>query len=310
MTLDQLKTFQMVAAERSFGRAAELLHLTQPAISKQIQALETELDQRLFERGRKVQITAAGMTLLRHVEQLGHILRAAHDEMADLRELRSGYLRIGAAHSIATYVLPNLIEAYRSRHPKVNLAIESAWSAELTARVLKHDLDFALLVQISPDLDGATSLKAVPLAAMELVFVVSADLALAKKKNLAWDDLDNAPLILNQEGCVYRRYIEQRLKERGKTMKVEVEVIGLELQKKLTQLGLGVSLLPKNFVAAEISSGALRPLRLKETRLQSHHYLVFRRDKYIAGPMKAFLRLLGENFAPAREPLKFCLEPA
>ena len=106
MTLDQLRTFQAVAAVKSFRGAAEVLHITQPAISKQIQALEAELNERLFERGKSARLTSAGAALLKHAEHLSRILAVAKEEITDLRELRAGHLSIGAAHSVATYVLP------------------------------------------------------------------------------------------------------------------------------------------------------------------------------------------------------------
>lgn len=303
MTLDQLQSFQTVAAAKSFRRAAELLHLTQPAVSKQIQALEMELDQRLFERGRSAELTMAGTALLKHVDRLSHILTVAKEEIADLRELRGGHLSIGAAHSIATYELPRLIEAYRDRYPKINLSIESGWSVEISRRVVSYELDLGLLAIVTPQLEGFPQLTFVPLAATEMVFVVSSNDPLTKRKGLTWDDLREAPWILNQQGCVYRSYIERRLKECGHTLKVEVEVLGLELQKKLTQLGLGISLLPKYFVKAELQRGSLKALQVAGSRLQAHSCLVFRSDKYLHGAMKAFLKLLEESYKPARRQL-------
>jgi DNA-binding transcriptional LysR family regulator len=86
-------------------------------------------------------------------------------------------------------------------------------------------------------------------------------------------------------------------------LKVEVEVMGLELQKKLTELGLGVSVLPRNLVAAELRQGSLKALNVEGTRLQIHTCLAFRKDKYVHGAMKGFLRLLHETFRPARDGL-------
>jgi DNA-binding transcriptional LysR family regulator len=310
MTLDQLRTFQAVAGAKSFRHAAELLHITQPAISKQVQALEAELDQKLFERGRSAHLTLAGTALLKHVAQLSRILMAAKEEIADLRELRTGHLSIGAAHSVATYVLPNLIESYRARYPKVNLSIEAGWSAEIARRVVTYDLDLGLLVLLSPKLEACPQLTFVPLARTDLVFVVSPNDPLTRKKRITWDELKEAPWILNQQGCIYRGYIETRLKERGQAIKVEVEVIGLELQKRLTQLGLGVSLLPKSFVTAEIQQGTLRTLHVTGTKLQAYSCLVFRNDKYIHGPMRAFIELLPEAYGPAKNALRGYLQPS
>jgi DNA-binding transcriptional LysR family regulator len=112
MTLDQLRTFRAVAAVKSFRGATEVLHITQPAVSKQIQALEAELNERLFERGKSAQLTSAGTALLKHAEHLSRILTVAKEEITDLRELRAGHLSIGAAHSYSTsYVLRLIFSA-------------------------------------------------------------------------------------------------------------------------------------------------------------------------------------------------------
>jgi DNA-binding transcriptional LysR family regulator len=308
MTLDQLHTFQTVATTHSFRRAAELLSLTQPAVSKQIQALETELEQRLFERGRSAQLTLAGTALLKHVDQLSRIVTVAKEEISDLRDLRQGKLSIGAAHSIATYELPRLIEAYRAAYPKINLVIESGWSVDITRRVLSHALDLGLLILVSPKLEGFPQLSFVPLATTDLAFVVAANNPLANRKRLTWDDLKDVPWILNHDGCVYRSYIERRLKERGQSIKVEVEVLGLELHKKLAELGLGVSLLPQRFVSEEIRRGSLKTLHVIGEKLQAYSCLVFRSDKYLHGAMRAFLQLLDQSFRPANKTLQRMFE--
>jgi DNA-binding transcriptional LysR family regulator len=309
MTLDQLRTFQAVATARSFRGAADVLHITQPAISKQIQALEAELDERLFERGRSAQLTSAGTALLKHVEHLSRVLTVAKEEITDLRELRAGHLSIGAAHSVATYVLPSLIEAYRARYPKVNLSIESGWSLEIIGRIMTYDLDLGLLVLLSPKLQAFQQLTLVPLATSDLVFVTSPNGPLAGRKKITWDDLREAPWILNHDGCVYRSYIERRLKEHGQTLKVEVQVMGLELQKKLTELGLGVSLLPRKFVTTELRQGSLKALNVEGTKLQVYSCLVLRKDKYIHGAMKGFLRLVQKTFQPPKNGLTRYLRP-
>jgi DNA-binding transcriptional LysR family regulator len=231
------------------------------------------------------------------------ILTVAKEEITDLRELRAGHLSIGAAHSVATYVLPGLIETYRARYPKVKLSVNSAWSGEITGRVMTYDLDLGLIRLLSPKPQGFQQLTLVPFATNDLVFVASPKDRLAGKKRLTWADLREAPWILNHNGCVYRSHIESRLKERGQALKVVVEVMGLELQKKLTELGMGVSVLPRNLVTAELRQGSLKALNVEGTTLQIYSCLVFRKDKYIHGAMKGFLRLLQETFRPAREGL-------
>lgn len=300
MTLDQLVTLQTVSSAKSFRRAAETLHLTQPAVSKQIRALELELGERLFERGRTATLTAAGKTLLRHAERLSQIVRIARDEIADLRELRRGHLSIGASHSVATYVLPDLIETYRLRYPQVTLSVEAGWSPQILGHVVSHDLDLGLVVLVTPKPNDTSQFISTALATTETVFVASPKEPLVKKRQLTFEEFRELPLILNHDGCLYRRYLESCFTERGLAMNIAVEVIGLELQKKLTQLGLGVALLPKPFVAKELREKSLKTFTVKGLQLRSYSCLVYRRDKYIHGAMKVFLSLLQEAFDPAK----------
>jgi DNA-binding transcriptional LysR family regulator len=304
MTLDQIRTFQAVAAAHSFRRAASILHLTQPAVSKQIRALEAELGLPLLERRKNTRLTAAGAALLKHAERLAVVLRSAREEIADIKDLRGGNVSLGATHSFATYVLPGLIGSFRLRYPGVHLSIESGWSPDLARRVAAHELDFGLIVLVSPKMEGHAELRFVPLATWDLEFVVGGRHPLSKKSEVTWDDLEDVPWILNQEGCQFRGYVEKRLKERGRAMKVEVDIIGFELQKRLTQLGLGVSLLPKEFATREISQRSLKVLDVKGTRPQAYTCLAFRKDKYIHGAMRAFFELLEERFDPAKSALK------
>src|SRR5215470_6237759 len=173
MTLDQLLTVQTISTLKSFRRAAESLHLSQPAVSKQIRALETELGERLFERGRTAQLTLAGATLLKHANQLSQIVRVARDEVADLKELRTGRLSIGASHTSAAHLLPGLIEAYRKKYPQVSLSVDTGWSPVVLDRVRSHDVDLGLVVLTSPKPDESSQLACFALDTAETVFVAS-----------------------------------------------------------------------------------------------------------------------------------------
>ncbi|MGH7830011.1 MAG: LysR family transcriptional regulator [Candidatus Binatia bacterium] len=300
MTLDQLVTLKAVSSVKSFRRAAELLHLTQPAVSKQIASLETELGERLFERGRTASPTAAGKMLLRHAEHLSQILQTAREEIADLRELRRGHLTIGASHTIATEVLPGLVEKYRARYPQVGLTIEAQWSPQVLSHVTSNDLDLGVVVLVAPKLTNMPHVICTALTSAEVVFVASPKSPPLKKRQLTFEEFREIPLILTQEGCLYRQYLESKFAEKGCGMNIAVEAIGIELQKRLTQLGLGVSLLSKPLVAKELREKSLISFTVKGLQLHSYSCLVYRRDKYIHGAMRGFLKLLQEVFPDAK----------
>lgn len=300
MTLDQLVTLQTVSGTKSFRRAAETLHITQPAVSKQIRALELELGERLFERGRSATLTLAGRTLLKHVENLSRLLQTAREEIADLRELRRGHLSIGASHTIGAHLLPELVETYRLRYPQVSLSVETGWAPEILGRVVSHELDLGLVVLVTPGPENAPQLASAVLDTTETVFVASPKDPLVKKRHLTFEEFSKLPLILNHTGCLYRRYLESRFAEKGVAMNIAVDVIGFELEKKLTQLGLGVSLLAKLLVAKELKEKSLKTFTVEGLQLRSYSCLVYRRDKYIHGAAREFFKLLQEVFPKAK----------
>jgi DNA-binding transcriptional LysR family regulator len=298
MTLDQLVTFRTVCTVKSFRRAAEELHLTQPAVSKQIRSLEEELGERLLERGRVAIVTEAGGTLLKYAEHLSELVKNARNEISDLKELKRGHLALGASFTVATSLLPDLVEQFRAKYPQVTLSVETGWSPEILRRVASHDLDLGLAVLISPKADDA-QLFCTAFDSTETVFVASAKETLVKKPVLTFEEFAKLPLILNHEGCLYRRYLEGRFAEKAVPMNIAVEVLGFELEKKLTQLGLGVSLLAKALVAQELKERSLKTFKVKGLELRSYSCLIYRRDKYVHGAMRGFFKVLQSEFPKA-----------
>src|SRR5215813_13325179 len=113
MELHQLEAFEAIVAHRNFTRAAEALHLTQPAITRQIASLERELRTRLFDRlGRTVQMTAAGEALHRYAAQIVRLSQEAQHAVADIEAGTAGRLAVGASNTLATYVLPPLLRRF------------------------------------------------------------------------------------------------------------------------------------------------------------------------------------------------------
>jgi DNA-binding transcriptional LysR family regulator len=237
---------------------------------------------------------------LKHADRLSQIVRVARDEIADLKELRTGHLAIGASHTVASHLLPGVIEAYRLRYPQVSLTVETGWSPEVLGRIGSHDLDLGLVMLTSPKPNGDSKLTCFALDTAETVFVASPKDPRVKKEELTFEEFSKLPLILNHEGCLYRRYLAGRFAERGVPMNVAVQAVGFELEKKLTQLGLGVSLLSRLLVAKELKEKSLKTFKVKGLQLKSYSCLVYRRDKYLHGAMQEFLELLQKTFPKAR----------
>lgn len=296
MTLDQLVTFRMVATLGSFRRAAGVLHLTQPAVSKQIHALESTLGTRLLERGRAVHLTLAGEVLLKYAVEITRLVQAAREELGDFEAQGRGRLAIGAGPTLA-HILPPLLETYRTRYPHVSLLLEMAWPPEILRRVQAGELDLGCVLLASPGPAPPPQLTCEPLTHAELVFVQSPATPFVQQDHVTVDDLGAVPWVLSPDGCQYRGYLERRFAERGLVMQLAVEVSGLDVLKRLVQLGLGISLLPQSLVAEEVKNRTLTTFTVQGLQAQSRVCLVYRHDKYIPRAMQGCLDLMREAFA-------------
>ena len=146
MTLRQLEVFLAVARAASFRRAAETLHLSQPALSQHVRELETELDTRLFDRlGRAVHLTEAGRVLEEHATRLFSTLTDARHAIADLQGLKRGTLTIGASTTPGIYVLPGVLGVLRQRHPGIDVTVHLGNSKQVESLVRAGEFDLGLV---------------------------------------------------------------------------------------------------------------------------------------------------------------------
>src|SRR5215475_15981982 len=146
LNLHLLRLFATVAKAGSFSKAAEILLLSQPSISKGVRDFELQLGCRLLDRNpRGVKPTREGLALLQHADTLFAAERAAEDELRALRSLDSGSLRIGASTTIATYFIPDYLGAFHARHPGIDLQLTSANTRDIAQMMLAHEIEVGLV---------------------------------------------------------------------------------------------------------------------------------------------------------------------
>lgn len=144
--LAHLKYFYQVANSGSFSRAAEELFISQPALSRQIAALEEELGLQLFSRqGRRPVLTDAGRRLFNYAEKIMELNREAEKEMFELKDLTTGEVTIGASTTIANYLLPPVLADYRRRHPEIKIFLNVSNSEDIERAVLNNRVDLGLI---------------------------------------------------------------------------------------------------------------------------------------------------------------------
>ncbi|BDI33103.1 LysR family transcriptional regulator [Capsulimonas corticalis] len=291
MELRQLEAFVKIASEKNFTRAAEELSLTQPAVTRQIAALEQELRTRLLDRlGRRVELTAAGAALYPYALEILRLADEARRAVGDVAQGVSGHLSVGASSTAATYLLPPLLRRFREEHPGVEMSVHTGASARVAEMVLANAVDMAVVM----DFRERPGIASVTLAEYANVAVTYPDHALARQKEgIRVSQLAGIPLILMQTETSLRRQVDRLFMEAGVEKTVSMELDNVEAIKKMIEARLGVSILPLLAVHSEITDSRLAALTLQDAPAARQRLsAIYRVDKYRSAALQAFIQLL------------------
>ena len=260
ITLRQMEVFAAVTRTGSFRRAAEALHLSQPAVSQHVAELERALRARLFDRlARRVTPTEAGRVFAEHAGRLFAGLADARDAVADLAGLRRGSLEIGASTTPGIYVLPAVIAAFESRYPGIALRLTIANSAQIEARIRGSDLDIGIVgghaLQTGEECVSAGFLD-------ELVLIVPPGHPWAGRRRVAPSLIASQRVLVREEGSATRLVMERTLQRAGVRLGRVMELGHTEAIKQGVMSGLGIAFVSIHAARGEVDTGRLRQLRL------------------------------------------------
>ncbi len=294
MDFYQLSYFIKVAETKSISRAAEELFLTQPAVSKQISALEEELGARLFDRiGRKVLLTRAGENLYSRADRILRSVDEAKTAIHDMSSECSGELLIGASDHISLHRLPDVLKAYIAAFPKVDLKLRCHRSETISEMVRNNQVDLGVITL--PATARGIITKVIWNDPMSLIFPVNHPLAGISKPELK--DLVLFGMILPESRTTTRTMIDAAFISKGLTPNVTMEVAYIETIKVLVKVGLGISILPDKAVEHEIKTGTLMRSKIHDAVFSRDLGVLYLKDKFLSRPATEFLKLLGKNRA-------------
>lgn len=246
MDTQNLKAFVTVANLGSFSLAAAQLHLTQPAVSKRVAALEEELGHGLFHRiNRRVELTQAGALLLQRAINILQTIEDTRQQLADFDGAVSGELKVATSHHVGLHKLPPVLHLFVHRYPKVNLKFEFLDSEIAYERVAKGDCELAV-VTLGPA--PHPLLTEAVLWADPLVFVASKALFSGDTSQITLQQLSLLPAILPDINTYTGRLVKACFDEQGLKLNVAMATNYLETIKMLVSVGLGWSLLPQTLV--------------------------------------------------------------
>lgn len=241
MELRHLQTFQAILQEGSFLQAAEKLQYAQSTITLHIQQLEAELGVQLFSRrGKKVQLTTAGRSLREHADHLLHRAAALQQVMLDLVAGEAGHLRIGSIEPVASMRLSGLLVQLCREYPKVRLTLETGVTQVLSQRVVDGELDIAICSPPSARLGLAFEL----LFCDPMALLIPATHPLSEKVVIQVADLRGERLLLTERNCPYREVFEKAILTHGITPFTGLEIMSLEVLRRMVVSGLGVGVMP------------------------------------------------------------------
>jgi LysR family hydrogen peroxide-inducible transcriptional activator len=241
MEMHQLRYVVAVARTGNFSRAAEQCHVSQPSLSQQIQKLEDELGQRLFDRMKRVvKLTPHGDAFLPHAVRILEEADAAKREAADAQHLLRGTLIFGVLPTIAPYLLPEALAVFTKKFPGVEIVVQEDTTARLLRLAHRYEIDFALTSQ--PIQDDRFEVR--ELFAEELLLALPPGHPLTRKRTVSATDLEGERLIVMKEGHCLGDQVLNFCDRRSVRPSISFRSAQLETIQALICSGLGISLIP------------------------------------------------------------------
>lgn len=294
VTLRQLRVFEAVATQLSYSRAAQALNLTQPAVSMQMQQLESEIGLALTVRnGKKVQLSQAGEEMLRQTRRILNQLLIAEDAMSALHPSesgRGGLLHLGVVSS-AHYFAPALMTAFARVWPDATFKLTVERRETILEMLQSHQLEIAIAGYPPSEAD----VEAETFAQNPHCIVAAPSHPLASAQGLKWIALRDEPFIFREHGSATRQFFEHLLQSQALQVRVGMELAGNETVKQAVMAGMGVSFLSAHTFQVEWQAGKLAVLHLEGMPKMLDWCLLRRRDSGLSGVNEAFRRFVLQN---------------
>jgi DNA-binding transcriptional LysR family regulator len=289
--IDQVQAFVAIVRGGGFTRAASLLHLSQPAVSRRLDLLERELGAPLFERIRSgVILTEAGRTFLPHAEGLLACMRDGLDSVRALHEVDRGTITLALVGTLASTTLTACLERFRDAHPNVELRLRTALSQEVSVLVRRGDATLGLRYGSDPHAE----IRAVPIYDEPMMVVCSPRHRLAHRRRVAPSALGAERWVAfpPRSDAFYDPYawsLQNRLAAWGLHPAEIIPIDSLTAQKRMVEAGFGLALLPESSVDEELRTGTLRAMRIAGARVTIPVVLIHRQRAYLSGATRGLM---------------------
>ncbi|MGP3609701.1 MULTISPECIES: LysR family transcriptional regulator [Anoxybacillaceae] len=289
-----LQVFVKVAEKQNFTRAAEELHMTQPAVSQHIQALERLAGTKLIERNNKyVKLNKAGQIVYHHAKEILGLYTRMNHLLDDLMNRASGTLAIGASYTYGEYILPHLIAQLRAQYPDIQPTITIGNSHEITELVSNHQLDIGIIeMEIEPK-----DVYIEPFAEDEMFIIASAHHPCAQKQTATMEELCRETWIIREKGSGTRKATDQLFAKSYCYPRQLMEFGSTQLIKEAVEAGLGITFLSQWTVRKELALGSLRQIHIDDAPFVRQFSFITQKTPFYTKAMEVFIDILREQGA-------------
>ena len=288
----KLKVFRVVADTLNYRRAADELHITQPAVTAQIRSLEESLGIALFARiGRETNLTLAGATLLGYVRRIEAIANEAVAALAPFGGLEEVELSIGASHTIAVYLLPQLLPQLLREWPKLRLHIMDGSTNEVLQALTTHQIGVALIEAPAHRSD----LKIEPFGEDELTLIVRQDHPWTKKRAIRAAELVQEPILFREAGSGMRHFVEEYLERNGvlrQQIRTSIDTNSTEGIIAAVEAGLGIGFVPRLALEKAMKLGTVKTIQLDNGPIRRELSIALLNGPDPRGPVGQLLDIL------------------
>jgi DNA-binding transcriptional LysR family regulator len=284
LTLRQFRVFEAVARNLSFSRAAEELHLSQPAVSMQVKGIEVILGMPLTEQlGKKIYLTDAGREVLHASQNITARLDDLQLNLEQLRGMDSGRLNLAVTTTVSA-VATDILARFRGQHPRISIHLDVSNRESVLSQLATNRIDLSIMGQVPGGLD----LEATRFMDNPLVVIAPPEHPLARKKKVSIRDLASEPFLVREAGSGTRGAMERFFDDKGLELRTSMEMSSNEAIKQAVQAGLGLGILSLQTLELELALKRLVVLSVEGFPIMRHWYVVHRIDKRLSPAAQAF----------------------
>ena len=271
--------------------AAKKLYISQPAVSRQVQNLERQLNTPIFYRDkRKARLTETGHILVKYAEQILSLCEETCQALDELKSINSGTLVIGASQTTGTYLMPRLIGIFRHKYPQIRIELKVHSTRRISWGVANGEIDLAIVGgEVPPELQG--TLEIISYAEDELALIIPQAHPFATLQSIQKEDLYRLRFIALDTQSTIRSVIENTLTQSGidsRYFKIEMELNSIEAIKNAVQSGLGAAFVSVSAISKELELGILHWAKIEDVTIKRTLSILINPKRYYANPIKNF----------------------